>query len=348
MPLVNAGNAWEAVLNRDRRCDGRFVYAVSSTRVYCRPSCPSRRPSRNHVTFFDSPQLAEAAGYRACLRCRPQSPIGSEEEERVERARRYLDDHADEPITLRQLAAYVGLSPFHLQRTFTKRVGLSPKGYQGAKRMDRFTASLKRGETVTNATYEAGFGSSSRLYARAHEDFGMTPSAFRSGGKGVTLRYTTVSTAVGRMLVAVTERGIATVSLGETEAALVASLRSDYPKAVFRRDRKGLEQPVSRLLQCLNGSAAVGRLPLDVKATAFQRRVWQALQQIPRGQTRSYQQIARAIGQPTAARAVARACAGNSVAVAIPCHRVVRGNGQLAGYRWGLERKKRLLALERT
>ena len=347
MLSVNAVDAWEAVLSRDRRGDGRFVYAVSSTRVYCRPSCPSRRPARSHVTFFDSPQLAESAGYRACLRCRPQSVAGSEAEERVERARRYLDDHADEPITLRQLAAHVGLSPFHLQRTFTRVVGLSPKAYQDAKRMERFTASLKRGETITNATYEAGFGSSSRLYARAHEDLGMTPSAFRSGGKGVTLRYTTVPTAVGRMLVAVTERGITAVSLGETEAALVALLRSDYPKAVFRRDRKGLEQPVSRLLQCLNGSAAVGRLPLDVKATAFQRKVWQALQEIPRGQTRSYQQIARAIGQPTAARAVARACAGNPVAVAIPCHRVVRGNGQLAGYRWGLERKQRLLALER-
>ena len=348
MPSVNADHAWEAVLSRDCRGDGRFVYAVSSTRVYCRPSCPSRRPTRNHVTFFDSPKLAESAGYRACLRCRPQSVAGSEAEERVERARCYLDDHADEPITLRRLAAHVGLSPFHLQRTFTRVVGLSPKAYQDAKRMERFTASLKRGETITTATYEAGFGSSSRLYARVQEDLGMTPSAFRSGGKGVTLRYTTVPTVVGRMLMAVTERGIAAVSLGETEAALVASLRSDYPKAVFRRDRKGLEQPVSRLLQCLNGSAAVGRLPLDVKATVFQRRVWQALQQIPRGQTRYYQQIARAIGQPTAARAVARACAGNPVAVAIPCHRVVRGNGQLAGYRWGLERKQRLLALERT
>ena len=344
MSSVNADYAWEAVLNRDRR----FVYAVSSTRVYCRPSCPSRRPTRNHVTFFDSPKLAESAGYRACLRCRPQSVAGSESEERVERARCYLDDHADELITLRRLAAHVGLSPFHLQRTFTRVVGLSPKAYQDAKRMERFTASLKRGETITTATYEAGFGSSSRLYARVHEDLGMTPSAFCSGGKGITLRYTTVPTLVGRMLVVVTERGIAAVSLGETEAALVTSLRSDYPKAVLRRDRKGLKQPVSCLLQCLKGSAAVGRLLLDVKATAFQRKVWQALQQIPRGQTRSYQQIARAIGQPTAARAVARACAGNPVAVAIPCHRVVRGNGQLAGFRWGLERKQWLLALERT
>ena len=348
MPSVNADHAWRAVLNRDRRGDGRFVYAVSSTRVYCRPSCPSRRPTRNHVTFFDSPQLAESAGYRACLRCRPQSSTGSDAEERVERARRYLDDHADESITLRRLAAYVGLSPFHIQRAFANRVGLSPKAYQSVKRMERFTTSLKRGETVTNATYEAGFGSSSRLYARVHEDLGMTPSAFRSGGIGVTLRYTTVPTAVGLMLVAITERGIAAVSFGETEAALVASLRSDYPKAVLRRDRKGLEKPVSRLLQCLNGKAAVGDLPLDVKATAFQRKIWQALQQIPRGQTRSYREIARMIGQPTAARAVARACAGNPVAVVIPCHRVVRGNGHLAGYRWGLERKQRLLAWERT
>jgi AraC family transcriptional regulator, regulatory protein of adaptative response / methylated-DNA-[protein]-cysteine methyltransferase len=348
MSSVNADHAWEAVLSRDRRCDGRFVYAVSSTRVYCRPSCPSRRPTRNHVTFFDSPQLAELAGFRACLRCRPQSPAGSEAEERVERARHYLDEHADEPITLRRLAAQVGLSPFHVQRAFTRVVGLSPKAYQDAKRMERFTASLKRGETVTSATYEAGFGSSSRLYARVHADLGMTPSAFRSGGRGVTLRYTTVPTAVGLMLVAITERGIAAVSLGETEAALVASLRGDYPKAVFRRDRKGLEQPVSRLLQCLKGSVAVGRLRLDVKATAFQRKVWQALQEIPRGQTRSYQEVARAIGQPTATRAVARACAGNPIAVAIPCHRVVRGNGHLAGYRWGLERKQRLLELERT
>jgi len=348
MPSVNADYAWEAVLSHDRRCDGRFVYAVSSTRVYCRPSCPSRRPTRNHVTFFDSPQLAELAGYRACLRCRPQSPAGSAAEERVERVRRYLDDHADEPITLRRLAAHVGLSPFHLQRTFTKRVGLSPKAYQDAKRMARFTVSLKRGETVTHATYEAGFGSSSRLYARVHEDLGMTPSAFRSGGMGVTLRYTTVPTAVGLMLVAVTERGIAAVSLGETEAALVTSLRSDYPNSVLRRDRKGLAKLIARLLKCLNGRAAVGDLSLDVKATAFQRKVWQALQQIPRGQTKSYQEVARAIGQPTATRAVARACATNPVAVVIPCHRVVRGTGQLAGYRWGLERKQRLLALERT
>jgi AraC family transcriptional regulator of adaptative response/methylated-DNA-[protein]-cysteine methyltransferase len=269
-------------------------------------------------------------------------------EQRVEQARCYLDGYADEPITLRKLAAQVGVSPFHLQRAFTRVIGLSPKAYQRANRMARFAASLKRGETVTNATYEAGFGSSSRLYAHVHEDLAMTPSAFRSGGMGVTLRYTTVPTAIGRMLVAITGRGIAAVSFGDTEAALVTSLHNDYPRAVLRCDTKGLAKHIYRFLKCLNGSADVDRLPLDVKATTFQRKVWQALQQIPRGQTRSYHELARAIGQPTAARAVARACAGNPVAIAIPCHRVVRGDGRLAGYRWGLERKQRLLALERN
>lgn len=348
MSPVNADHAWEAVLNRDRRCDGRFVYAVSSTNVYCRPSCHSRRPTRNYVTFFDSAQRAEAAGYRACLRCRPQSSAGSEAVQPVERARRYLDEHADEPITLRWLAVQVGLSPFHLQRAFTREVGLSPKAYQGAKRMERFAASLKRGETVTSATYEAGFGSSSRLYERVNADLGMTPSAFQSGGTGVTLRFTIAPTVVGHMLVAITERGIAAVRLGDTAAALVASLRHDYPKAILRRDRTGLKKHVRAILQCFTGKIDATSLPLDVKATAFQRKVWQALQQIPRGQTRSYQEIARSIGQPTAARAVARACATNRIAVAIPCHRVVREDGNLAGYRWGPQRKKQLLDLERT
>lgn len=348
MPSVNAAHAWEAVLKHDRRCDGTFVYGVASTGVYCRPSCPSRRPARRHVTFFDSSRLAEAAGFRACLRCRPQSPHGSEMEQRVERARRYLDEHSDEPVTLRLLATDIGMSPYYLQRTFKQLVGLSPKEYRNARRIERFTASLKRGATVTSATYEAGFGSSSRLYERANADLGMTPSAFQSGGIGVTIRFTIAPTIVGRLLVAVTDRGIATVRLGDTEAALAESLRHDYPKANLYRDKKGLQKYVRAILRCLSGNADVERLPLDVKATAFQRKVWKVLQQIPRGTTRSYREIARAIGQPTAARAVGRACASNPVAVAIPCHRVVRGDGHLAGYRWGLQRKKRLLALERT
>jgi AraC family transcriptional regulator, regulatory protein of adaptative response / methylated-DNA-[protein]-cysteine methyltransferase len=348
MPSVTAGHAWEAVLNHDRRCDGTFVYGVKSTGVYCRPSCPSRRPARRHVMFFESPQRAEAAGFRACLRCRPQAPHGSVPEERVEKARRYLDAHADEPVTLRLLAAEAGMSPFSLQRAFTRIVGHSPKAYRDALRMERFKSSLKRGKTVTIATYEAGFGSSSRLYERVNSDLGMTPSAFQSGGRGVTLRFATVPTAVGRLLVAVTARGIAAVRFGDKEAALVAALGREYPEALLRRDHHGLKKPVRAILRCLTGETAGEHLPLDVPATAFQRKVWKALQEIPRGQTRSYREIARVIGRPTAARAVARACATNPIAVVIPCHRAVRGDGRVAGYRWGVERKKRLLALERS
>lgn len=345
---MNTDRAWHAVLNHDRRCDGRFVYGVSSTGVYCRPSCPSRRPARRHVTFFDSPQLAEAAGFRACLRCRPQEPDGSETARRVERARQYLDEHYDEPVTLRQLAREVGGSPFHLQRAFTHIVGLSPKHYRDARRIERFKTSLKRGETVTNATYEAGFGSSSRLYERVNSTFGMTPAALRSGGTGVLLRFTLATTVVGRMLIAVTDRGIAVVRLGDTETSLVESLQRDYPRAMLRRDTNGLKQHVRAILHCLTGETHAASLSLDVNATAFQHKVWKALQQIPRGHTRSYREIARAIGQPTAARAVGRACATNPIAVAIPCHRAVRGNGRLAGYRWGLQRKQQLLDLERV
>lgn len=347
MQLLNAECAWEAVLKHNRRFDGEFVYGVASTGIYCRPSCPSRRPSRHQVTFFSSPRLAEEAGFRACRHCRPQSTRVSGTEHRIEQARQYLDGHYDEPVPLKQLGAEVGLSPYYLQRAFKQLVGLSPKEYRDARRMEHFKTSLKRGDKVTNATYEAGFGSSSRLYERVNSDLGMTPSEFQSGGTGVTLRYTTASIAVGRMLVAVTERGIAAVRLGSSDASLVASLQQDYPGATLRRDASGLKQHVSGILQCLAGKVEASRLQLDLNATAFQRRVWKALQRIPRGKTHSYRDVARAIGQPTAARAVAGACATNPIAVAIPCHRVIRRDGHIAGYRWGLQRKKQLLALER-
>lgn len=347
MASVDAQAAWNAVLHHDRRFDGRFVYAVSSTRIYCRPSCPSRRPARHRVTFFPSAQQAEAAGFRACLRCRPKSPHGSLPDRRIEQARRYLDDHADETVTLRRLAGHVELSPFHLQRAFQQTLGLSPKAYQDAKRIERFTALLQRGESVTSATYEAGFGSSSRIAERVSGALGMTPSAYRSGGKGVTLRYATALAPVGRVLIARTERGVVSVSLGGSEASLVASLKKEYPHALLRHDPQGLESQVQVLLHYLDGRPLSDSLSLDVRATAFQRKVWKALQDIPRGSTRTYREIAREIGQPTAARAVARACATNPIAVAIPCHRVVREDGDPAGYRWGVERKKRLLALER-
>ncbi len=344
---IDPKRAWQAVLDHDRRFDGRFVYAVSSTHIYCRPSCPSRRPARRHVRFFGTPAHAESAGYRACLRCRPHSPEGNRTDVLVDRARRYLDGHVDEPVTLSTLAAQVGLSPWHLQRAFLVRVGLSPKRYHDVQRVERLKTCLKRGDTVTQATYEAGFGSGSRVYERVPGAIGMTPAAFRAGGRGVMLRYGTVVTEVGRLLVAATERGLVAVTLGDSEASLLASLREEYPHAAFRRDPKALRPSLQRLLRCLQGTADGTDLPLDVKATAFQRRVWQALRQIPRGQTRSYRQLAETMGLPTGARAVARACATNPVAIVIPCHRAVRYDGRLAGYRWGLDRKKRLLDLER-
>jgi AraC family transcriptional regulator of adaptative response/methylated-DNA-[protein]-cysteine methyltransferase len=346
MPSLMLERAWEAVLERDRRFDGQFVYGVASTKVYCRPSCPSRRPSRFQVTFFDSSRLAETAGFRACRRCRPESADEPETEKRIDQARRYLDEHYDEPVTLRQLAGQIGMSPYYLQRVFKRLVGSSPKEYRDARRVERFKTSLKRGETVTNATYEAGFGSSSRVYERANSDLGMTPSVFQAGGLGTTIGFTTKVTVVGQMLVAVTKRGIVTVRFGNSDASLVASLRRDYPKATLRRETNGLRRYVSGVLQCLAGQGDTRRLPLDLHASAFQRRVWKALQQIPYGKTRSYRDVARAIGRPAAVRAVARACATNPIAVAIPCHRVVREDGRLGGYRWGLQRKERLLALE--
>lgn len=346
MAGVTAQVAWNAVLHRDRRFDGRFVYAVSSTHIYCRPSCPSRRPARQRVAFFSSPQKAEAAGFRACLRCQPHSPHGSPSDQRVEQARQHLDDHADETVTLPALAEHVGLSPFHLQRAFQRSFGLSPKAYQDAKRIERFTALLKQGKSVTTSTYEAGFGSSSRVAERVSGTLGMTPSAYRSGGNGVILRYASALTAVGRALIAITERGVVSVSLGNNEAGLVASLANVYPQAILHHDPQRLKPQIQMLLQYINGQTGSGSLSLDVRATAFQRKVWTALQTIPRGSTRTYREIACEIGKPTAARAVARACATNPIAVAIPCHRVVRKDGNLAGYRWGLERKKQLLALE--
>jgi AraC family transcriptional regulator of adaptative response/methylated-DNA-[protein]-cysteine methyltransferase len=346
MSALSTKRAWKAVMERDRRCDGIFVYAVASTMVYCRPSCPSRKPHRRHVTFFRSAQLAEGAGFRACRRCRPESSDVTEIEKRIELVRRHLDEHSDATDTLQQLASLIGMSPYYLQRTFKELVGLSPKEYRDARRMERFKTSLKRGQSVSHAIYEAGFGSSSRLYERVNSDLGMTPSVFQSGGTGVILRFMTTSTAVGRMLVAVTDRGIATVRLGESDASLLASLRRDYPMATLRRDAFQLKRYTSTILRSLTAKGDGCRAPLDPGGTVFQRRVWKALQRIPRGSTCSYSDVAQALGQPAAARAVARACATNPIAIAIPCHRVIRADGRPGGYRWGLHRKHRLLALE--
>jgi AraC family transcriptional regulator of adaptative response/methylated-DNA-[protein]-cysteine methyltransferase len=349
---------WAAVLERDSRQDGRFVYAVSSTGVYCRPSCPSRRPRRENVEFFGGPAEAEQAGYRACRRCAPKGSMAPAART-VQRACAYLDAHLDEPVTLAALGDAIGVSPYHLQRTFKRVTGVSPKEYVNARRVERLKGRLQQGDGVADATYEAGYGSGSRVYEQANAQLGMTPATYKRGGTGVTIRYGTAASPLGRLLVAVSERGVCAVTLGDSDAALEEALRREYPRARIERgeeeresqDGEKLEEWLGAIVRHLEGAQPSLALPIDVQATAFQRRVWQALQEIPYGATRSYGEIAAAIGQPEAARAVARACASNRVALVVPCHRVVPGDfqsrGEAGGYRWGTERKRRLLEQER-
>jgi len=340
---------WQSVLARDVEADGAFVYAVRTTGIYCRPTCPARRPRRENVAFFALPEAAEQAGFRACHRCHPeQAAIRDPQVEVVQRVCRAIAANPEEPPTLASLGADVGLSPFHLQRTFKRVMGITPRQYADACRMDRLKSELRKGEAVTSALYGAGYGSPSRLYERAPAQLGMTPAVYRRGGAGMRIHYTVVPCPLGRLLVAATERGICAINLGDAEDTLADSLRKEYPAAAIARDASGLDSTVAAIIRHLHGQEPHLDLPLDVQATAFQWRVWEALQTIPYGSTRSYGEIARAIGQPTAARAVAQACATNRVALAIPCHRVVREDGDLGGYRWGIERKRTLLAQEQA
>jgi AraC family transcriptional regulator, regulatory protein of adaptative response / methylated-DNA-[protein]-cysteine methyltransferase len=338
-------NHWQQVMARDARQDGRFVFAVRTTGVYCRPSCPSRRPRRDSVEFFPDPREAERAGYRACLRCKPAEI--SSQAQYVLRARQLLDS-ADGVMTLAQLSKRVGLSPFHLQRLFKRATGLSPREYQSARRMQQVKAELRKGGDVTTALYEAGFSSPSRLYEKSDQQLGMTPGTYRRGGAGATITFAIAQTLLGRMLVAATERGLCAVRFGENATELERDLRTEFHAATLRRDDAAMRRYIDPLLASLGGEKTTIDLPLDVRATAFQRKVWETLRGIPRGETRSYSEIAREIGDPKAVRAVARACASNPVALAVPCHRVVRSDGDLAGYRWGIERKKKLLAAEQS
>jgi AraC family transcriptional regulator of adaptative response/methylated-DNA-[protein]-cysteine methyltransferase len=337
--------AWRAVLERDAGYDGRLVYAVATTGIYCRPSCPSRRPNRKNVSFFVTTAEAESRGFRSCRRCNPKEALGASAAA-VERARQFLERNLEPPPTLEVLAREVGLSTFHLQRTFKRFIGVTPKAYAAGLRAERLKRQLKQGDTVSRATYEAGYGSSSRSYAASNALLGMTPATYRRRGRGTQIRFTTAATPFGRLLVAATERGVCAVTLGETDASLKQGLEEEYPEATFERGDPGLEQWVKMILRHLEAGEPRLAMPLDLQATAFQWRVWRALQEIPYGETRSYSEIAEAIGQPGAARAVASACAGNRVALVIPCHRVVRAGGEPGGYRWGAERKKRLLKQE--
>ena len=343
---VSSSEAWRAVESRDARYDGRFVFAVRSTGVFCKPSCPSRRALRANVEFYSTTAAAERAGFRACLRCRPTE--GSTANPAIERARLYLDAHADGLVSLEDLASHVGLSASHLQRSFKRLVGVSPREYQAENRMRRLKSRLRAGDTVSRATYEAGFNSSRGVYERASSSLGMTPAAYRRGGAGVRIGYTIADAPVGRVLVATTERGVCAVELGATDADVERALRADFPNAAIERDDDAHDTWVRAVLDRVREPmrASSHRIPLDVNGTEFQRRVWDALRAIPAGERRSYAEVAEAIGSPKSSRAVAQACASNRLAVVIPCHRVVRGDGELSGYKWGVQRKRLLLAKE--
>ncbi|MGB6942885.1 MAG: bifunctional DNA-binding transcriptional regulator/O6-methylguanine-DNA methyltransferase Ada [Bryobacteraceae bacterium] len=337
---------WDAVAARDRAMDGVFFYAVMSTGVYCRPSCPSKRPRRENVVFFRAREAAERAGFRPCKRCKPDKADGRDPNAQlVENVCRYIDTHPDEPVTLEALGRALGISPFYLQRTFKALTGITPRAYADSRRLHSFKAGLREGHSVTRSLYDAGYVSSSRLYERASSQLGMTPSRYRKQGAGETMHYAIAATPIGQMLLASTERGVCSIRFSDSAARLERELRSEYRKAEIIRSDGKLAGQVKILRAIIDGTASVP-LPLDIQATAFQRRVWQELQAIPRSATKSYSKIAADIGQPKAARAVARACATNPVAVAIPCHRVVREDGSLGGYRWGVERKKKLLSIE--
>ena len=350
--ITNADSRWHAVLARDARLDGRFVFAVRSTGIYCRPSCPSRRPRREQVEFFARPEAAERRGFRACRRCRPSDAVnGSPQAGLIRQICSVIEEHLREnnegAPSLASLSAQTGVSPHHLQRTFKRLMGISPRQYADAKRLGVLKTQLRKGDDVTTALYEAGYGSSSRLYERANGQLGMTPATYRRGGEGMQIGYTIVDSPLGRLLVAATRRGISALYLGDSDARIESALRKEYPNAEIRRDRNGMTDWVRTILKHLRGLEPRLDLPVDVQATAFQRRVWEELRAIPYGSTRSYSQIARAIGRPKANRAVARACATNPVSVVIPCHRVVREDGNLGGYRWGLNRKQMLIEQER-
>jgi AraC family transcriptional regulator, regulatory protein of adaptative response / methylated-DNA-[protein]-cysteine methyltransferase len=345
---------WQAVLARDSGMDTAFVYAVRSTGIYCRPSCPSRRPRREQVAFFRQAAIAEKAGYRACLRCKPASngnDAPNEDARALAQLCREIEKQIGEDpectLKLADLSERAGISSHSVHRLFRKMIGITPRQFADALRLRKLKGRLQRGDSVTTALYNAGYGSASRLYEYANAQLGMTPATYRHGGKGMEIVYTIEECPQGKVLVAATDRGVSAVYLGDQDRPLERALHEEYPKANIRKGSGTLGPWVRAIVKHLRGGEKHLDLPLDVEATAFQRRVWQELQKIPYGTTKTYTQVAKALGQPTAARAVARACATNPVSIVVPCHRVVRASGQLAGYRWGLDRKRALIEQER-
>jgi AraC family transcriptional regulator of adaptative response/methylated-DNA-[protein]-cysteine methyltransferase len=352
-PSVFAGRAWQQVLARDPSADGQFVYAVKSTGIYCRPSCPSRRPERKNVTFFPTPAQAEAAGFRACLRCEPlrTTPKPDLQADAISKAATFLSEHIAERTTLDQLADAAGLGKFALQRGFKRVLGVTPGEFAREQRKERFRDKVRSPRlNVTDAVYEAGYGSPSRLYEGVDATLGMSPTAMKSGGAGETIHYAITNSPLGRILVATTAKGLCAVLFADEDSEAVIALRDRFPQAVLRPSTgdAALDEAVRFVLSRLTETPTAATFAFHVRATAFQQRVWQALLAIPRGETRTYAQIAEAVGSPSAVRAVGTACGSNLLALVVPCHRVVGSDGRLTGYRWGTDRKRRLLEIERA
>jgi AraC family transcriptional regulator, regulatory protein of adaptative response / methylated-DNA-[protein]-cysteine methyltransferase len=337
---------WQAVKRRDLAFDGTFLFAVRTTGIYCRPSCASRAAKRENVSFFSTAAQAEKAGYRACKRCRPdQLGAPDPQMQAVKRACERIET-AEEAPKLAELAASAGLSPYHFHRVFKALTGVTPKAYAAETRARRAADKLRTAETVTEAIYDAGFNSSSRFYENTAARLGMTPGAVRRGGAGAVIRFAVGEASLGAVLVAATDKGVCAITLGDDPEALVRDLQDRFPRAEFKGGDAEFERTIAEVVGLVEAPAQRLDLPLDIRGTAFQQKVWAALQTIPAGKTATYKEIARAIGQPTAVRAVAQACGANPLAVAIPCHRVVRSDGDLSGYRWGVERKRERIARE--
>jgi AraC family transcriptional regulator, regulatory protein of adaptative response / methylated-DNA-[protein]-cysteine methyltransferase len=338
---------WQALVRKDERADGLFWYSVRTTGVYCRPSCPARLPHRVNVAFYEAPQNAEKAGFRACKRCDPKGPgLAGQHAEAVAAACRMIKE-ADEFPSLNQLAQAVKMSPGYFHRLFKTATGLTPKDYANAHRADRMKKALPKRETVTEAIYDSGFNSNGRFYAGSSKMLGMKPKEYREGGTGNTIRFAIAECSLGSILVASSEKGVCAILMGNDPEALARDLQDQFPKANLIGGDDRYEKLVAKVVGFIEAPRIGLDLPLDIRGTAFQQRVWKELQRIPAGKTVSYSEVANRIGLPSSARAVAQACGANALAVAIPCHRVVRNNGDISGYRWGVDRKRALLARER-